>query len=227
MSPIGRIFSVLNLILAALFLSWASNNLATSHEFKKQLEDEQAARKVEVEELNGRIAQQAAEMDNVKTERDDFRGKASSAEDAKRRADQDNAVLTRQNQELSSTNDKNAETISSFESHIGSLESAKDQAVAAQHDAENQRDDALAGEQEAKTSEEEVKQENARLLDQIRRQAERERLLYEVTSKIRRSADVQTILATTASELTKAIGARHARIKIDTNIETSEPISEK
>jgi GAF domain-containing protein len=55
---------------------------------------------------------------------------------------------------------------------------------------------------------------NARLLDQIRRQAERERLLYEVTSKIRRSTDVQTILATTASELTRAIGARHAQIKI-------------
>ncbi len=57
---------------------------------------------------------------------------------------------------------------------------------------------------------------NARLVAQIRRQAERERLLYEVTSKIRRSTDVQTILATTASELTMALGARHTRIKIDT-----------
>jgi GAF domain-containing protein/HAMP domain-containing protein len=56
---------------------------------------------------------------------------------------------------------------------------------------------------------------NARLVAQIRRQAERERLLYEVTSKIRRSTDMQTILATTASELTMAIGARHAHIKID------------
>jgi GAF domain-containing protein/HAMP domain-containing protein len=55
---------------------------------------------------------------------------------------------------------------------------------------------------------------NARLLAQIRRQAERERLLYEVTSKIRRSTDMQTILATTASELTRTVGARYTQIKI-------------
>lgn len=57
---------------------------------------------------------------------------------------------------------------------------------------------------------------NARLLEQIRGQIERERALYEITSKIRRSTDIQTILATTASELTKVIGARRAQIKIST-----------
>jgi GAF domain-containing protein/HAMP domain-containing protein len=56
---------------------------------------------------------------------------------------------------------------------------------------------------------------NARLLEQIRRQAERERQLYDVTSKIRRSTDIQTIMATTASELTKTIGARRAEIRIE------------
>jgi GAF domain-containing protein len=61
---------------------------------------------------------------------------------------------------------------------------------------------------------------NARLLDQIRRQAERERTLYDVTSKIRRSTDIQTILATTASELTKAIGARGTQIKL--TVQTGE-----
>lgn len=55
---------------------------------------------------------------------------------------------------------------------------------------------------------------NARLLQQVRRQAERERLLYEVTSKIRRSTDTKSILATTASELTRTIGVRRAHIKI-------------
>jgi GAF domain-containing protein/HAMP domain-containing protein len=55
---------------------------------------------------------------------------------------------------------------------------------------------------------------NARLLEQIRRQVERERLLFEVTSKIRRSTDMQTILQTTASELTKVVGARRTQIKI-------------
>lgn len=58
---------------------------------------------------------------------------------------------------------------------------------------------------------------NARLLEQIRAQAERERALYEITSKIRHSTDIQSILAITASELTKAVGARRTHIKIATN----------
>jgi GAF domain-containing protein/HAMP domain-containing protein len=58
---------------------------------------------------------------------------------------------------------------------------------------------------------------NARLLEQIRGQVERERTLYEITSKIRRSTDMHSILAITAGELTKAVGARHAHIKISTD----------
>jgi len=55
---------------------------------------------------------------------------------------------------------------------------------------------------------------NARLLEQIRAQAERERILFEISDKIRRTTDMQTILATTASELTRAVGATSARIKL-------------
>ena len=55
---------------------------------------------------------------------------------------------------------------------------------------------------------------NARLLEQIRAQADRERTIYEITSKIRRSTNMETILSTTVSELTKAVGARQARIQI-------------
>ena len=58
---------------------------------------------------------------------------------------------------------------------------------------------------------------NARLLEQIRAQAERERILYEITDKIRRTTDMQTILATTASELARAVGATSARIKLVPN----------
>jgi GAF domain-containing protein/HAMP domain-containing protein len=55
---------------------------------------------------------------------------------------------------------------------------------------------------------------NARLLEQIRIQAERERLIYEVTSKIRRSTDIQSILNTTANELTRLTGASYTKIQI-------------
>ncbi len=67
---------------------------------------------------------------------------------------------------------------------------------------------------------------NARLLQQVRRQAERERMLYEVTSRIRRSTNIQTILTTTADELTKAVGARHTQVKVAVEEQQNETETE-
>jgi len=67
---------------------------------------------------------------------------------------------------------------------------------------------------------------NARLLEQIRSQAERERILFEISDKIRRTTDMETILTTTASELTRAVGANSARIKIGVPSSTSQRSSE-
>jgi GAF domain-containing protein len=61
---------------------------------------------------------------------------------------------------------------------------------------------------------------NARLVEQIRKQAERERLLYEISSNIRRSTDMQTILSTTINELRRVTGAR--KTQIDIGIATGE-----
>jgi GAF domain-containing protein len=57
---------------------------------------------------------------------------------------------------------------------------------------------------------------NARLLEQVRAQAERERVLFEITGKIRRAPDIQSILATTAGELTRVVGAQRAQIRVAT-----------
>lgn len=63
---------------------------------------------------------------------------------------------------------------------------------------------------------------NARLLEQIRAQAERERILFEISDKIRRTTDMETILATTASEITRAVGANRAKIKVGIKSTTAE-----
>lgn len=55
---------------------------------------------------------------------------------------------------------------------------------------------------------------NARLVTSIRRRADQQRVLFELTEKIRRSVDMDTILATTAEELGKVLGARRAEIKL-------------
>jgi GAF domain-containing protein len=56
---------------------------------------------------------------------------------------------------------------------------------------------------------------NALLLENTRKQAERERKLIEITSKIRSSNDLETIVKTAASELRKALNFDRARIDID------------
>ncbi|MBI3170548.1 MAG: GAF domain-containing protein [Chloroflexi bacterium] len=56
---------------------------------------------------------------------------------------------------------------------------------------------------------------NARLVEQIRAQSERERLINEITAKIRRSTDIQSILHTTASELARVTGARYTKIEVE------------
>jgi sigma-B regulation protein RsbU (phosphoserine phosphatase) len=63
---------------------------------------------------------------------------------------------------------------------------------------------------------------NARLLEQLRGQAERERALYEITGKIRNAPDMRSILETTASELTRVMGARRTQIKVVTESSTGE-----
>jgi GAF domain-containing protein len=55
---------------------------------------------------------------------------------------------------------------------------------------------------------------NAWLQETTRYRAEQDRLLNEITSKIRRSVDIQTILKTTANELGEALGAQRAHIEI-------------
>ena len=55
---------------------------------------------------------------------------------------------------------------------------------------------------------------NVRLLDTTSKQASRQQQLYEITSKIRSSPDVPSIMQTTAVELGKALGAHRTRIEL-------------
>jgi GAF domain-containing protein len=55
---------------------------------------------------------------------------------------------------------------------------------------------------------------NARLLEVTYRHAERERLLYKITTEIRNSPDIASILKITARELSQALGSRRATIDL-------------
>jgi transcriptional regulator with GAF, ATPase, and Fis domain len=60
---------------------------------------------------------------------------------------------------------------------------------------------------------------NANLFEQTVRRAERERLVAEITSKVRASNDPQTILQTAVRELRQALGAKHAQVMMETKKE--------
>ena len=63
---------------------------------------------------------------------------------------------------------------------------------------------------------------NARLLESTSERATRDRQLFDITSKIRRSPDVQAILKTTAKEISEVLGARRTHIKISSAPESAE-----
>jgi GAF domain-containing protein len=63
--------------------------------------------------------------------------------------------------------------------------------------------------------------ESARLYEETRRRAERERLTGEITARIRASNDPQTILQTAAHELRKALQADRTQLVIQAAVEES------
>jgi GAF domain-containing protein len=56
--------------------------------------------------------------------------------------------------------------------------------------------------------------QNMRLLDQVQTNARRQRLIHEITSKVRRAPDIPSILQTTARELSRALNAAQASVWI-------------
>ncbi len=64
---------------------------------------------------------------------------------------------------------------------------------------------------------------NARLVERIRQQANRQRMLYEAALKLRRATTMDAILRTTAEELSLALNARRAEIRIELPREEESP----
>jgi GAF domain-containing protein/HAMP domain-containing protein len=58
--------------------------------------------------------------------------------------------------------------------------------------------------------------ENARLFEQTQERARRERTIREITDKVRRAADMDTILQTTVRELGRVLGTSHAAVRLGT-----------
>lgn len=128
MSPIGRIFVVINLVLAAVFLGVAASFLASQDHFRSDYEQEVVAKSKMQADLDKKIAAAKAELAEATRQREDMRNLKAQLES------QNNAL----EQEIASKTDSLSEKetlISGFKSNVGDLaksfESATESASAA------------------------------------------------------------------------------------------------
>jgi GAF domain-containing protein len=59
--------------------------------------------------------------------------------------------------------------------------------------------------------------ENMRLFEETRQRARREQMIREITSKMRGSTDLDTILQTTVQELAKVLGTSRTFVRLGTD----------
>lgn len=142
MSTIGKVFVVLNLLLAGIFLGYASTSLGTKAESKRTLEAERAAHeetRTTLTEERDRATGEVASLRRTNQDRDaqisDLQGQLSRAELDRDAARQENAALNASVDQLSAD-------ISTINTTLESIEQAKDAAVAARVAAEDERDQA-------------------------------------------------------------------------------------
>lgn len=149
MSPIGRIFIIVNLVLSAAFFGWAGSLLSVKDNYFKQLNDEKAAHKTDVEAKDKDLAALQVKLDSVT---DEGRRSRELKDSAQAQADQLKTQLDelkRLNDSLQGNVTKIQSTLGDYNATITNLSSQKDAAIERAHDAERKRDEAMQQKQGA------------------------------------------------------------------------------
>lgn len=142
MSPIAKLFTILNVILAGVFLGFAAHSLNTEASFKERLDKEVAAHKVDKDALGADKSKLAAEKAELEKARDAMQGERDSAKAEIDRLKGQVADQERANNEMRGSVDKISKSIDQLVADNKQLNDARDKAAAAQREAEKSRDDA-------------------------------------------------------------------------------------
>lgn len=169
MSPIGRIFVVLNLILSATFLGWASTSLATTEDWRGKHEQSMqehegmlAEKDKAVSALEIKANALTEEQARLRAQRDQFEGEAE-------RLRTELEAERRNSSQLQGSVQKIEASLSDYAETIKQLSSEKERILARLSEAETARDEAkdqvLAIELEKRDVQDELRRAQARIED--------------------------------------------------------------
>ncbi len=150
MSTIGKIFLVLNLILAGAFVGWASNSLNKTAELNKKHADEVAVMTAAKAGVDKELSDARTALTTERTVKDQTRAERDQFESDSKRNKEELDAAKRANDGLRSDVAKINESMTGLTTQLKSIEEAKDRAMAEARDMATQRDDAKRkGEAEA------------------------------------------------------------------------------
>jgi DNA repair exonuclease SbcCD ATPase subunit len=142
MSPIGKVFLLVNFLLAGCFLAWASTALSANARWKKQHDDEVAAHAATRADLEGRLSELQNQMGSERTAKEARTAERDQAQADAARNKEERDAEKRANEQLRADIAAIKETLDGYNQTIQNLEAAKDAAVTEARTSERERDEA-------------------------------------------------------------------------------------
>lgn len=149
MSPIGRIFVVINLILSAAFLGWASAALNSGVNYRQQLTDAGEKHKTELAGKDKEIESFQIENNSLSDAQRQFREERDAAKTDVERLTTQLDELKRANAKMLGNLTEIQAALTDYNATIAQLSQQKDAAIEQAHEAERARDQALQEKQDA------------------------------------------------------------------------------
>ncbi len=219
MSSIGKIFVVLNLVLAAAFVGWAANAVSTSGDWKKKHDDLVAVAGKTKMDLDEELKKVRADLGLSKQ---DLQNAVSARDEAKRAQDR----LTTENKDLASRNTTLDASVTKIETTLGDIAAAREKAEADSKKAMTAQKDAETARRTAELAQQSAEEAKAAADGQLRDiQEQVASLEKEKTKLVNETASLQTSLdslvamtGTPLSEVTKVDKIDGAVLGIDTSV---------
>ena len=143
MSPIGRVFIVLNLVLSAAFLGWAANALGTTGDYKKELEAEKKAHAADVAGKEAELQKLQVELNGATEQQGKFREQRDQLQASLDQKTTQYDEQKRANDTMQGNLTKIQATLGEYNNTFTQLTQQKDAALERAHEAERARDAAV------------------------------------------------------------------------------------